>query len=348
MFEIDWNEGDLEAVQKVLERGGRWARGPEIKEFEEEIAGYVGREYAVAFNSGTSALHALMLAHNIKGGEVIIPSFTFKATADTIVLAGGQPVFADIEEETLGLDARSVREKINENTRAVVVVHYGGCPARDTREIREVCVEEGILLIEDAAESLGGGIGGRKAGCFGDSGMYSLCQNKTVTCGEGGVAVTDSPETVRELRRVRSHGSGYNHRMPSMLAALASSQLSRIKGLIKKRVEAAGRYSEGFKETDLVSTPNVPEGFTHTFQMYAVRLASPGLRDGLQSFLGDRGIASKVYFTPLHLLEEYGSASLPVSESAGGRVLSLPIHPNLTRRAQDLVVEAVNEYVEGF
>ncbi|MEK6939899.1 MAG: DegT/DnrJ/EryC1/StrS family aminotransferase, partial [Nanoarchaeota archaeon] len=247
LFKTYNDEEDVALVSSVIRRGTYWATGPEIQEFENHLATFIGRKYAVSFNSGTSALHALLEAYNIKGKEVIVPSFTFIATANAVVLAGGIPVFAEAEDITFGLDAEDVARRITKNTVAVMPIHYGGCVARDIEKIRDLCVQKGLLLIEDAAQSFGAAMNGIKAGCFGDAAMFSFCQNKVITTGEGGAIVTDSENLYEKLKLLRSHGrvevaqdyfshtgdneyveAGYNFRMPTISAALGISQFKKF------------------------------------------------------------------------------------------------------------------------
>jgi len=174
LFKTYWEDDDIEAVTRIIKRGTYWATGPEIEEFEKKIAEYVGTKYALTFNSGTSALHTLLLVHDVKGGEVIVPSFTFIATANAIILAGGTPVFAESEAETYGLDSEDVRRRINKHTKAIIALHYGGFPSKEIKELRRIADENNILLIEDAAESLGAQYKGRPTGSFGDAGISSI------------------------------------------------------------------------------------------------------------------------------------------------------------------------------
>ena len=191
LFESYWEEDDVDSVAKVIRRGSYWATGPEIEQLEREIAKYVGTKYALSFNSGTSALHADLLAHDITEGEVIVPSFTFISTANSVVLAGAKPIFAEIEDGSYGLNPKSVKEKITNKTKAIMPVHYGGGPCKEIKALKEIAENHNLLLIEDAAESLGAKINNKMVGTFGHSSMSSFCQNKIITCGEGGVIFTD-------------------------------------------------------------------------------------------------------------------------------------------------------------
>src|SRR3990172_1871375 len=192
LFKIYWDRNDVAAVTSIIEKGANWAIGPEIKEFEKAVSEYIGVKYAVAVNSGTSALHVVLAAHGIgPGDEVIVPAFTFIATANAPLFVGAKPVFADIEEKTFGLDAADVEKKITPRTKAILPIHYGGCPCL-IDELKEVAARHKLLLIEDAAEALGAAVNDRKVGSIGDIGILSFCQNKLVTTGEGGAVVTNS------------------------------------------------------------------------------------------------------------------------------------------------------------
>ena len=215
-----------------------WAAGPDVQAFEQEIAQYIGTKYALTFSSGTSALHAVLMAHSIgRNDEVIVPSFTFIATANSPLFVGAKPVFADIENKTYGLDPVDVNEKITKKTRAIMPIHYGGCPCR-IKELREIADDNNLILIEDAAESFGAKIQDQKVGTFGESAMMSFCQNKIITTGEGGAIVTNSRDVYERMKLIRSHGRletadyfsttetmdyitlGFNFRISSITAAL--------------------------------------------------------------------------------------------------------------------------------
>jgi perosamine synthetase len=207
LFKSYWEKDDVEAVKKVIQRGTYWSNGPEIKELEKQLAQYTNRKYATTFNSGTSALHSLLLAYNIKkGDEVIVPSFTFIATANTVVLTGAKPIFAEIEEQSYGLDTQDVAENITKKTKAIIPIHYGGAPCKEIKALKELAEDHKLILIEDAAESLGSKINNTMVGDFGHAAMFSFCQNKIITAGEGGIIVTNYKDINHKLQLLRSHG----------------------------------------------------------------------------------------------------------------------------------------------
>ena len=369
LFKTCWGEGDVNAVAEVIRRGTFWACGPEIDEFESRLAEYVGSRFAVTFNSGTSGLHSALLAYDIAEGEVIVPSFTFIATPNAVVLAGGRPVFADIEGETYGLDVEDVVERITPKTKAIIPVHYGGCPCRDIKALKEIAEDHKILLIEDAAESLGARIKDEKVGTFGDSAMFSLCQNKMISTGEGGFVVTESEKTYNRLKVIRSQGRfedgkdyfstvgemeyiqvGYNYRMPTMLAALGLSQLKRIQDNVDKRRKKAEYYTKNLQKIGGIITPKPPNGYHHVYQMYTIQLKNPEMRDRLQKHLTERGIMSRVYFDPIHTKRLYQryfkvkTGRLPVTEEVSTKVLTLPIYPDLKQANLKYITKAIREF----
>jgi dTDP-4-amino-4,6-dideoxygalactose transaminase len=369
LFKIYWDSDDIRSIERVIRRGLHWASGPEITELEKKIVNYVGVKYGVAFNSGTSALHALLLASGITTGEVIVPSFTFISSANAVVLAGAKPIFSEIETKTYGLDPEDVKRRITKKTKAIMAVHYGGCPCQNIRALHEIAEDNNLLLIEDAAESLGAKIMQEKVGTFGQAAMFSFCQNKIITGGEGGIIVTNDNAIEKKLKLIRSHGRlevtddyfsttkehdyiqlGYNYRMSSITASLVISQLKKIDNIINLRREKAQWYSKKLKTIDMLKTPITPEQFYHIYQMYTVQLNNKEQRDGLQDFLAKSGIMTKVYFDPVHLKSYYMNVfgykigDLPISENIGQRVLSLPIYPNIMTEDIDFIVAHIKKY----
>jgi len=369
LFKIYWDEDCIKGVVEVIKSGMNWAMGPKVKEFEKAISEYIGVKYAVTFNSGTSALHALLLAHEIgPGDEVIVPSFTFIATVNVALYVGARPVFADIEEETLGLDPQDVSEKITNRTKAIIAVHYGGCPCR-IRELKEIAQDHKILLIEDAAEAFGAKIGDSKVGTFGDSAMFSFCQNKVITTGEGGVAVTNDEKVYERLKLIRSHGRledqqyftstqageyvelGYNWRLSNILAALGLAQIRKVDKIIEMRRQKALILTEKLSKINDVILPRPPENYFHVYQLYTIRVPSH-LKNELMTYLAEKGIMTKIYFSPVHLTTFYRrkfgfkEGELPVTEKISKEVLSLPIYPTLTDDEINYIIESIGEFFE--
>src|SRR3989344_1650101 len=371
LFKIYSDDDDLARVSTVLRRNSNWAVGPEINEFEMLLTKSVGVKHALVMNSGTSALLAVLVAHGVEGGEVITPSFTFTSTVNAIILAGAKPVFAEIETETYGLEYQDVLQKITAKTKAIIVVHYAGCPARDTLLLKKLCQEKNIALIEDAAEAQGASLYGRKVGEIGDSAIFSFCQNKIITTGEGGAVLTNLDNISKEVAYVRSHGRkeenvnyfestksadyvslGHNFRMPTMGAALGITQLYKIEKLISLRRKNAAFLCDGLKDVPEIKLPLPPEHFTHVYQLFTITLPSKKVRDELQDYLAKRGIMSKIYFSPIHLTTYYRNnlgtkeGDLPTTEKIAERVLSLPLHTLLTMAEMQEIISTIKSYFQ--
>ena len=355
LFKIHWDEKDIEAVSESLKKGMNWACGPNIEKFEKRIEEYIGVKHAVVFNSGTSALHALFIALEIgEGAEVIVPSFSFIATANAPLFVGAKPVFADIDDVTYGLDVEDVRRKITDKTKAVMPMHYGGAVCGDIKKLKDLCQEKNIYLIEDAAESFGAKLGSGEAGTFGIAGMFSFCQTKVFTTGEGGCIVTNSDEIADKLRLIGDHGRlgkeyvqlGYCWRMPDCIAALGISQLERVDDLIKIRREKADYYRQQLAGVGDVSIPVFPEEMFHVYQEIHIRTKS---RDALKEFLADKGVGTRISFPPIHQSKYYKEVlgydvSLPVTERVTSETLTLPLYPDLTQEEIDYIVQSIKEF----
>jgi dTDP-4-amino-4,6-dideoxygalactose transaminase len=369
LFKMYWDTQDITVVSKVIKRGSYWTMGPEIQALEDNIAGFIGKKYGVSYNSGTSALHAALLAYGIKNGDhVIVPSFTFIATANVVVLTGATPVFADIEKQSYALDPEDVKEKITNKTKAIIPVHYGGGPCKNIKALKEIAEDHHLVLIEDAAESLGAKIHNRRVGTFGDAAMFSFCQNKVITAGEGGIVITDSKPIAEKLCLIRSHGrveskegyfattqeldyiqAGYNYRMPSINAALVLAQFKKFNTIIRLRREKAAYFTKKLFGVKGIRTPTESKGEYHVYQLYTIELPDKKTRDRLQQHLTTAGIMTKVYFEPIHLKtyyrKEFNSKknNLPVTEEMAEKVLTLPLYPTLTKKEMDYIISAVEK-----
>ena len=368
LFEIYWEKDDVQSISRVIRRGNYWTTGPETLQLEQKMAEYIGAKYALTFNSGTSALHADLIAHQVAGGEVIIPSFTFISTANCVILANAKPIFAEIEDETYGLDPEDVKEKITNKTKAILPVHYGGAPCKEIKVLKEIAEDHGLLLIEDAAESLGSRINKKMIGTFGESSIFSFCQNKIITAGEGGLAVTNSKQLYEKLKFIRSHGRlenkknyfsttsefdytqiGYNFRMSSISAGLILSQFLKIDKIIKMRREKAQYYTKKLSKINVIKTPKKIKNHYHVFQMYTIQLHDEKRRNTIQKDLSKAGIMTKVYFTPVHLTtfykEKFGykKGDLPITEEISKKVLTLPLYPRLKNNQMDYIIHSIKE-----
>lgn len=360
LYKTYWDEDDIKAINESIRRGVQWAEGPNTELFERKIIEYIGTSGALVCNSGTSALHLAVMACGIKHfHEVIVPSFTFIATANCVRFVGAKPVFADIEEETLGLDPIDVERKITNKTKAIIAVHYAGLPCK-IRELRGLAKRYNLILIEDVAEAMGADTDGLKVGRYGDCAILSFCANKIISTGEGGALVTDNKYIYDRAKLLRSHGKdtkhdsigqesyttlGYNFRMSDMTAALGVSQIEKIEKLIEARQKIARWYNERLSDIGDIQLPNIPRHYRHVYQLYSIRIKN-GKRDAVKKYLSDNGVASKVYFYPVHQTEYYRKGmwspiELPVTERVSPEILSLPIYPNLTEDAVDFVCSNV-------
>ncbi len=345
---------EREAVDRVL-RSGMIAQGPEVKAFEEEFSQHfdLGRA-CVAVNSGTSGLHLGLLACGIGAGdEVIVPSFTFAATANSVALTGATPVFADISADDFCLDPVSVEASITERTRAIMPVHLYGHPAK-MRELQAVADRHGLMLFEDAAQAHGASLNETPVGAFGAFAMFSLYPTKNMTSGEGGMVSAANDEVERSLRLYRNQGMlqqyhnevvGLNNRMTDIHAAIGRVQLTKVGAWTKQRQENAAFLSANLE--GVVTPPTLP-GAVHVFHQYTVRVADD--RDGVAAALKDEyGVGSGMFYpVPNHRLTPFQSpVELPETERAARECLSLPVHPSLTREHLERVVEAVNSVVKA-
>lgn len=359
LFRSYAGQDEIDAVTEVIERGTWWAKGDEIDRFENRIADLTDREHAVALNSGTSALYAALIANGITDGEVVVPSYTFVATANAVVAAGATPVFADIEPDSLALSADAVRDLVGPDTRAIMPIHFGGDVAADIRELRAIADDKDCLLIEDACHSPGATLDGQSVGSFGDAAAFSFCFNKVITTGEGGMVVTDSTETKHALERIRSHGAdpdgsyvtyGYNLRMPTMCAALGVAQMDKFDFIVSRRREMATHLNDRLRDVDGLHVPEFPPERDSVYQLYNLRFEDPDVQSDLASYLDERGIPSRVTYDPVHLTPYYrtewgyGRGDLPVTEHVSNRILTLPFHLYLTESDLNRIAGRVREF----
>lgn len=348
-------EEELAAVTEVL-YSGVLAQGPRVQAFEEAFAQFLGVKYAIATSSGTTALHIALLAHGVgPGDEVIVPPFSFIATANSVLYVGARPVFVDIDPQTFNINPEQIEAAITPRTKAIMPVHLYGLPS-DMEPIVAIAEKYGLVLIEDACQSHGAEYKGRKVGSFG-TGVFSFYPTKNITSGEGGMITTNDPVIAEKCRMIRNHGMrrryyheelGFNFRMTDVHAAIGLAQLSKLETFNAARRANARYLSEHLRG---VVTPRVPPDRTHVFHQYTVRVPN-GKRDPLRAYLAERGIGSEIYYpVPIHRQEVYVRLgyhlSLPEAERAAAEVLSLPVHPGLTRADLEMIVAAVNEFMVG-
>ena len=349
--------GDEEknAVMAVLD-SGQLAQGSAVEAFEGEFAAWCGVKHAVAVNSGTAALHLLMLAHGVgEGDEVITSPFTFIASANAALFVGARPVFVDIEPETYCLDPSLVEHAITPRTKAIMPIDLYGHPAQ-IDELRDIAKQHGIVLIEDACQAHGAAIGNRKAGALGVSASFSFYPTKNMTTAEGGMVTTDDGAIAGKISIFRQHGAthryvhdvlGFNFRMTDISAAIGRAQLVKLDRFNERRRRNASVLDEGLAGVSSIVPPRERPGYRHVYHQYTVRVARD--RDQFRRKLGEEGIGTAVHYPiPVHrqpLYQELGyrNVSLPVAEAAAAQVLSLPVHPALSDSDLDRIVDAMRK-----
>jgi dTDP-4-amino-4,6-dideoxygalactose transaminase len=348
-------EEERAAVEDVLSSGrmvdASYEGGKHVRAFEGKVRTLLGAKHVVAVNSGTSALHSTLAALGVKAGdEVVVPTMTFVATANVVLALGARPVFVDVKED-YNIDPEAFRRAVTRKTRAVIPVHVYGYPA-DMDEIREVADKKSVPVVEDAAESLGATYKGTQTGRLSAAGCFSMYATKVVTSGEGGAVSTDDDELADKLRLVRNHGMvhgydtrvlGYNYRLPELSAAIASVQMDKLDGFLKKRAENAAFLNNAIRGVEGVRFTQDSPDRTHVFYLYTLHLRKN--RDRIQRALNDAGVGAAIYWkipvhrTPLYLKLGYGRKKLKRAEDAAKHVLSLPVHPALTREDLEKVAD---------
>jgi dTDP-4-amino-4,6-dideoxygalactose transaminase len=343
---------EKKAVNKVID-SGMIAYGPKTKQFEEEFAKYVGVKHAVATPSGTAALHLGLVSLDVgPGDEVILPSFSFIASANAVLFCNAKPVFCDVDIDSFNIDSEKVKELITEKTKAIMPVHLYG-QAADMNALLEIAEDHELSLIGDACQSHGAEYGGKMVGSFGDCECFSFYPTKNMTTGEGGMVTTDSDALFKRLNSLRNHGRvqtqwgyehdrvGYNYRMTDLASAIGLVQLKKLPDFIEKRRENASYYD---KNLEHVKTPVVTDKAKHVFHQYTIQVDK---REQLMEELKKEEIGFGIYYPkPLHQyphLERFAHDDLTISEKLSEVSLSIPVHPALTKSDVESVVSVVNK-----
>lgn len=345
-----------EAVARVM-RSGQFILGPEVTAFENEAAAYLGVKHAIGCNSGTDALIIALRAIGIEAGdEVIVPSFSFFATAEAVSIVGGTPVFVDIEPKSFNLDPSLIEAAITDKTKAIIPVHLFG-QSVDMAPVLAVAKKYDLRIIEDTAQAFGGKyIDGDKQtmlGTLGDFGAYSFFPSKNLgTYGDGGLMTTNDDQLAQQARMLRAHGSekryhnvllGYNSRLDAMQAAILRVKLPHVDEWNNQRREAAMRYDALLADIEHVTPPPRADHAHHVYHQYTVRVTADH-RDSLNKQLADRGVSSMIYYPiPIHRQKPYEhfGFDLPLTDQACEQVLSLPIGPSLDEATQQVIVDAM-------
>ncbi len=361
-------EEEKQVVSQVIESG--WvSQGPKVAEFEERFAEYVGARYAVATTSCTTALHAALAVSSLgPGDEVIVPSLSFIATANSVVYCNAIPVFADIDPETCNIDVEKIEGAITKKTKAIMPVHQMGLPA-DLDSIQKIANKYNLIVIEDAACAIGSEYKGKKIGGHGNIACFSFHPRKIITTGEGGMITTDDPEIAARLRRFRHHGMsvsdierhvankiiietypdlGYNYRMTDIQAAMGLEQVKRLPFIIKTRRQIAGIYDEELSKIPYVRVPQVPTYAFHNYQSYWIELleSAPVDRNMLMSKLLEKGIATRRGIMAIHMepyYKGYSRLSLPTTEKITMNTVLLPLYPTLSSEEQSYITNSLKE-----
>jgi len=356
---------EKKAVLEVL-KTPNLSLGPKLKEFERKIAKYVGVKYAVAVNSGTSALHLIVRALRIKDGdEVITTPFSFIASANCILYERAKPVFVDIDEKTLNIDPLKIENKITKKTKAILTVDVFGYPA-DWDKLKKIAKKYKLFLIEDSAEALGSEYRGKKCGSFGEAGIFGFYPNKQITTGEGGVVVTNNRDIAELCRSMRNQGRqerggwhfyqrlGYNYRLSDINCVLGITQMERIKEILEKRNKVANMYNEKLRDLFALEILYTGPNIKMSWFVYVVRLNKRYLqkdRDKIIKEMSKRGIQTSNYFPCIHLQPFYRKrfgyklGDFPVAENVSQRTIALPFYNNLKEREINYVVKNLKEII---
>lgn len=346
-----------EAVLSTLE-SGHFILGPAVSKFEESIASYLGVKHAIGLASGTDALVLALRALDIQAGdEVIIPAYTFFATAGTVMSVGATPIFVDVDPQSYQIDVSKIKAAITSKTKAIIPVHLYGHPA-EMKPILEIARENGLKVIEDNAQGFGAEYLGKKTGSFGEIGCLSFFPTKNLGAfGDAGMVVTNDDSLAERMRMLRTHGwkkkyyseeVGYNSRLDAMQAAILQAKLPHADSWNEKRRELSKRYNEYLSPLGVVVPVERAWG-RHVYHLYIIRSSK---RDELQAFLKQKGIASEVYYPlPPHLSVPcrkfgYKEGDFPHAELAACETLALPLYPELTLAQQDEVIAAVKEFLD--
>ncbi|MDM5340087.1 DegT/DnrJ/EryC1/StrS family aminotransferase [Fictibacillus enclensis] len=350
---------EIFASLEEIMSGSRFILGDNVKKLEQDVADYSSAKFGVGVANGSDALHISLLGCGVKAGdEVIVPAFTFFATAGAVARAGAVPVFVDIDPKTYNIDPAKIEAAVTEKTKAIIPVHLYGQMA-DMEPIAEIAKKHNLAIIEDAAQAIGSKYKGKNVGELGTTATYSFFPTKNLGgYGDGGMIITNDDDIAETMRVIRVHGSkpkyyhhilGYNSRLDELQAGILNVKFPHLNTWSEARREKAAVYTELLNEKlgDLVVTPFVEEHNYHVFHQYTIQVPD---RSGLQEFLKEKGIGSMIYYPkPLHLQPVfselgYKEGDLPETEKAAETVLSLPMFPELKRKQQEYVVEQIAAY----
>ncbi len=347
-------EEEKREVEKVLD-SGYLASGEWVKRFEKEFSSYINVKHALATTNGTQALILALEAVDVKNKEVLVPSFTFIASATSIIRAGGKPVFVDIDEKTYTMDVEDLKKKIRDKTKAIMPVHLYGQPA-NMDKIMEIADENNLYVIEDAAQAHGAEWRGKKVGGIGNIATFSFYPTKNMTTGEGGMVTTNDDELAYKVAMLRNHGQkeryfheelGWNYRMTNIAAAIGIIQLKKLDKGNNIRIKNAGYYNGNLEE--IVITPHKDKRAKHVYHQYTIRVKK---REKLIEEFKKEGIGFGIYY-PLGIHEQpimkklgY-TINLPTTERLCKEVISIPVHPLITEEDREKIVNVIKSFTVG-
>lgn len=347
---------EADAVYAVIKSG--WiSMGKKVQEFEKEICDYIGVKYSVAFNNGTSSLHAALLSVGVKpGDEVIVPTLSYISSANVIIYCGARPVFCEVDKKTFNVTVDTIKERITSRTKAIIVVDLKGMPV-DYDSLNDLSISEGIPIIADSAESFGATYKGSKVGTQNLVHSFSFFANKNVTMGEGGVITTDDEDIARTCKIIRNQGQteryyhthlGNNYRPTDYGAALGVAQVKRVEWVMRGNAEVADYYNNRFIEDDRIMIPYLPGYVTrHSWYMYCISLSSEINRDSVVARLNEKGIETRLSFPPIHLQPIYREMfgfkenDYPISEDVFSHFIDIPCWANMGKEAMCHVADSL-------
>ena len=359
------NDNEIKSVVEALKSG--WlTHGPKNRELEEQFQAYLGVKHAITMNSCTSALHLAVEGLGING-EVIVPSFTFVASVNAILLAGAQPVLVDIEEGTRNISPEQIERAITDETEAIMVVHYAGLPA-DMPQIIEIAQKYNLRIIEDSAECLGGSYNGHQVGGY-DIGCFSFFPTKNITTGEGGMFTTNDDDLANRIKALCAHGIdsttfkrekearswiriasrfGYNFRMSNLLAAIGVEQMKKIETFNGCRRKLAEQYIRQLQHIPSIQFQQVLKGYVHSWQMFTI-VVPEIIRDGLLHYLRNHGIEASVHFDPpIHEQSVYRNLkqgeTLEISRKVAKSLITLPLFSDMKSVEVDMICELIEKF----
>jgi len=379
-YGLHWvDDKDIKEVVRVL-RSERITQGPKVAEFEEKLADYCDAKYAVVVSSGTAALHLASLALGVKAGDEVITSpITFIATSNSVLYCGGKPVFVDIDEKTYNIDANKIEEKINHNTKGIIIVDFAGQPC-DFDEIKKITQKYNLWIIEDAAHALGAEYKGKKIGGLSDLTIFSFHPVKAITTGEGGAIVTNNKALYEKLIMLRTHGVtkensklktqndeaksaqwyyemqelSYNYRITDFQCALGISQLKKLDRFIQRRREIAWAYNEAFKDINEITIPCEKHGVKSAYHLYVLQIDFGKLgktRKQLFDYMEEKRIFLQVHYIPVHLQPYYREklgyriGNFPVAENYYQKAISLPLYPKMDKGDIEFVITTLKRFL---